>query len=118
MNESENETNVYGIWKTMRNVLTFGQTNDFLQNYYIYLANYNLILTPGSTYRPEHYYSNFNYKDLSLQDWRKEVLETTHRSEIKPLSDFVSRGCKPRSLPICSHSPWIALMIPRRPSQS
>lgn len=29
MNESENETNVYGIWKTMRNVLTFGQTNDF-----------------------------------------------------------------------------------------
>ncbi|MEK4453642.1 MULTISPECIES: helix-turn-helix domain-containing protein [Paenibacillus] len=120
MNESENETNVYGIWKTMRNVLTFGQTNDFLQNYYIYLANYNLILTPGSTYRPEHYYSNFNYKDLSLQDWRKEVLETTHRSEIKPLSDFVSRGMQTsvitymQSLPLDSFndsSPAVAVVI-------
>ncbi len=120
MNESENETNVYGIWKTMRNVLTFGQTNDFLQNYYIYLANYNLILTPGSTYRPEHYYSNFNYKDLSLQDWRKDVLETTHRSEIKPLSDFVSRGMQTsvitymQSLPLDSFndsSPAVAVVI-------
>ncbi|MEC0131310.1 MULTISPECIES: helix-turn-helix domain-containing protein [Paenibacillus] len=120
MNESENETNVYGIWKTMRNVLTFGQTNDFLQNYYIYLANYNLILTPGSTYRPEHYYSNFNYKGLSLQDWRKEVLETTHRSEIKPLSDFVSRGMQTsvitymQSLPLDSFndsSPAVAVVI-------
>lgn len=120
MNENENETNVYGIWKTMRNVLTFGQTNDFLQDYYIYLANYNLILTPGSSYRPEHYYSNFNYKDLSLQDWTKEVLEKTHRGEIKPLSDFVSRGMETsvitymQSLPLDSFndsSPAVAVVI-------
>ncbi|MEK5256125.1 helix-turn-helix domain-containing protein [Paenibacillus sp. FSL F4-0125] len=120
MNERDNETNVYGIWRTMRNVLTFGQTNDFLQNYYIYLANYNLILTPGSSYRPEHYYSNFNYKDLSLQDWTKEVLEKTHRSEIKPLSDFVSRGMQTsvitymQSLPLDSFndsSPAVAVVI-------
>ncbi|WP_339319546.1 helix-turn-helix domain-containing protein [Paenibacillus sp. FSL R10-2734] len=120
MNERDNETNVYGIWRTMRNVLTFGQTNDFLQNYYIYLANYNLILTPGSSYRPEHYYANFNYKDLSLQDWTKEVLEKTHRSEIKPLSDFVSRGMQTsvitymQSLPLDSFndsSPAVAVVI-------
>lgn len=120
MNERDNETNVYGIWRTMRNVLTFGQTNDFLQNYYIYLANYNLILTPGSSYRPEHYYSNFNYKDLSLQDWTKEVLEKTHRSEIKPLSDYVSRGMQTsvitymQSLPLDSFndsSPAVAVVI-------
>lgn len=120
MNERDNETNVYGIWRTMRNVLTFGQTNDFMQNYYIYLANYNLILTPGSSYRPEHYYSNFNYKDLSLQDWTKEVLEKTHRSEIMPLSDFVSRGMQTsvitymQSLPLDSFndsSPAVAVVI-------
>ncbi|MDH6369959.1 two-component system response regulator YesN [Paenibacillus sp. PastF-3] len=120
MNERDNETNVYGIWRTMRNVLTFGQTNDFLQNYYIYLANYNLILTPGSSYRPEHYYSNFNYKDLPLQDWTKEVLEKTHRSEIKPLSDYVSRGMQTsvitymQSLPLDSFndsSPAVAVVI-------
>ncbi|MNO33355.1 HTH-type transcriptional regulator YesS [compost metagenome] len=120
MNERDNETNVYGIWRTMRNVLTFGQTNDFLQNYYIYLANYNLILTPGSSYRPDHYYGNFHYNDLSLQDWKKEVLEKTHRSEIMPLSDFVSRGMQTsvitymQSLPLDSFndsSPAVAVVI-------
>jgi len=92
MNERDSDTNVYGIWNTMQNVLTSGQTNDFLQDYYIYLANYNIILTPGSTYRPEHYYEAFHYSDLSLEEWRKEMLEKTHRSEIRPLSSFVVRN--------------------------
>lgn len=92
MNERDNNTNVYGIWNTMQNVLTSGQTNDFLQDYYIYLANYNLILTSGSTYRPEHFYEVFHYNDLSLAQWRKEFLEKTHRSEIRPLSPFVERN--------------------------
>jgi two-component system response regulator YesN len=120
MNERDDETNVYGIWRTMRNVLTFGQTNDFMQNYYIYLANYNLILTPGSSYRPEHYYEYFHYNDLSVEEWKKELLEKTHRSEIKPLSSFVSRGMQTsvitymQSLPLDSFkdsSPAIAVVI-------
>jgi two-component system response regulator YesN len=120
MNERDNETNVYGIWRTMRNVLTFGQTNDFLQNYYIYLSNYNLILTPGSSYRPEHYYGNFHYNDLPLEEWKKEVLEKTHRSEIKPLSKFENRGIQTsvitymQSLPLDSFndsSPAVAVVM-------
>ncbi|NUU59423.1 helix-turn-helix domain-containing protein [Paenibacillus agri] len=120
MNERDNERNVYGIWKAMRNVLTFGQTNDFLQDYYIYLANYKLILTPGSSYRPDHYYDNFHYNDLSLEEWSKEVLEKSHRSEIKPLSSFVSRGTQTsvitymQSLPLDSFndtSPAVAVVI-------
>ncbi|OBZ11747.1 AraC family transcriptional regulator [Bacillus sp. FJAT-27264] len=120
MNERDNETNVYGIWRAMRNVLTFGQTNDFLQNYYIYLSNYNVILTPGSTYRPDHYYANFHYNDLPLEEWSKEVLEKSHRSEIKPLSSFVSRGIQTsvitymQSLPLDSfndESPAVAVVI-------
>lgn len=92
MNENDNVTNVYGIWRTMRNVLTFGQTNDFLQNYYIYLANYNLVLTPGSSYRPDHYYEASHYNDMSVDEWTKQVLHKSHRSEIKPLSSFVNKG--------------------------
>jgi AraC-like DNA-binding protein len=120
MNERDNETNVYGIWRTMENVLTFGQTNDFLQNYYIYLANYNLILTPGSSYRPNHYYTDFRYNDLSLEEWMKDVLRKTHRSEIKPLSSYVSRGKQTsvitymQSLPLDSFndsSPAVAVVI-------
>lgn len=120
MNERDNETNVYGIWRAMRNVLTFGQTNDFLQNYYIYLSNYNLILTPGSSYRPDHYYANFHYNDLSFEQWKKEVLDKTHRSDIRPLSAFVSRGFETsaitymQSLPLDSFndsSPAVAVVI-------
>ncbi|OKP89182.1 helix-turn-helix domain-containing protein [Paenibacillus sp. P32E] len=94
LNERGEGTNVYGIWRTMRNVLTFGQTNDFLQDYYIYLANYDLVLTPGSSYRPEHYYEIYHYNELPLADWKKQVLQKTHRSEIKPLSAFVSKGAQ------------------------
>ncbi len=92
LNEKSGEKNVYGIWRTMRNVLTFGQTNDFLQNYYIYLANYDLVLTSGSSYRPEHYYEIYHYNELPLEKWRTEVLQQTHRSEIRPLSAFVGKG--------------------------
>ncbi|MNO25298.1 HTH-type transcriptional regulator YesS [compost metagenome] len=120
LNERGKETNVYGIWRTMRNVLTFGQTNDFLQDYYIYLANYDLVLTPGSSYRPEHYYEIFRYNDLPLAEWKKQVLEKTHRSEIKPLSAFVRKGAQTsvitymQSLPLDSFndsSPAVVVVI-------
>ncbi len=120
LNERGQETNVYGIWRTMHNVLTFGQTNDFLQDYYIYLANYDLVLTPGSSYRPEHYYEIFHYNDLPHAEWKKEILEKTHRSEIRPLSAFVSKGAQTsvitymQSLPLDSFndsSPAVVVVI-------
>ncbi|MCM3628280.1 helix-turn-helix domain-containing protein [Paenibacillus glycanilyticus] len=95
MNEKNNgeQTNVYGIWKMLRSVLTFGQTNDFLQQFYIYLGNYNVILTPGSAYvRPEHFYDNFRYEDQSLAEWKQSILGKTHRSEIMPLRKFYNKG--------------------------
>jgi two-component system, response regulator YesN len=94
-NNSDDKSNVFGIWKMMRNVLTFGQTNDFLQHFFIYLKNYNVVLTPGSAYfRPEHYYESYHYSDLSFAEWKRKILGTTHRSEIKPLSPFVYSGTK------------------------
>jgi AraC-like DNA-binding protein len=92
MNDRHQVQDVYGLWKAMRNVLTFGQTNDFLQNYFIYLANYDLILTSGSTFRPEHYYEYFHYDDMSFDEWKTQVLLKTHRSEIKPLTAYTERG--------------------------
>ncbi|MCM3257465.1 hypothetical protein MHI43_13910 [Paenibacillus sp. FSL H8-0457] len=92
LNDHLAQRDVYGIWRTMRNVLTFGQTNDFLQHYYIYLANYDLIVTSGSSYRPEHYYEFFHYDDLSFEEWKQQILEKAHRSEIKPLSSFWGKG--------------------------
>ncbi|OME77658.1 AraC family transcriptional regulator [Paenibacillus sp. FSL A5-0031] len=85
--------NVYGIWSMVRQVTPFSQTNDFLQNYFIYLNNYDVIFTQGSAYfRPEHYYQNFHYNDLTLAEWKETVLDKTHRSEIMPLSSFTSNA--------------------------
>lgn len=93
MNEraSGDQSNVYGIWKMMRDVLTFGQTNDFLKHFFVYLRNYNVVLTPGSAYfRPEHYYEAYHYRDMPFEEWRSGVLERTHRSEIMALEPYVS----------------------------
>ncbi|RKP54338.1 AraC family transcriptional regulator [Cohnella endophytica] len=123
MNEksSVDQANVYGIWKMLRSVLTFGQTNDFLEQFYIYLGNYNVILTPGSAYfRPEHFYDNFHYEDESLAVWKQTVLGQTHRSEIMPLRPFVNKGAKTsvvtylQSFPLDSFSgssPAVAVVI-------
>jgi len=93
MNESvsSDRNNAYGIWKMMRDVLTFGQTNDFLQHFYIYLHNYDVVLTPGSAYyRPEHYYETYRYTDITFEEWKKEILGGVHRSEIIPLRPIIS----------------------------
>ncbi|QJD86595.1 helix-turn-helix domain-containing protein [Cohnella herbarum] len=123
MNEkgSNEQSNVYGIWKMMRDVLTFGQTNDFLQHFFVYLNNYNVVLTPGSAYfRPEHYYENFHYADISFSEWRRTILGKTHRSEILPLSPFLNKGTETsvvtymQSLPLDSFngsSPAIVVVI-------
>lgn len=95
MNEKKIDdlVNVYGIWSLVRQVTPFSQTNDFLQNYFIYLNNYDVIFTQGSAYfRPEHYYQNFRYNDLTLEQWKSTILDQTHRSEIKPLTPFMSNA--------------------------
>lgn len=94
MNEKPSDKlNVYGIWSLMREVTAISQTNDFLQNFFIYLTNYNAIIMPGTTYyRPDHYFDTEHYANLSEAQWERKVLHTTHRSEILPLSPFVERG--------------------------
>ncbi|ANS77126.1 AraC family transcriptional regulator [Paenibacillus yonginensis] len=84
------EMNVFGIWQLLKQVTPFSQTNDFLQNYYIYLSNYNVILAKGSTYRPESYYQSSHYENMSLTEWEDQVLHGTHRSEITPLNTLVT----------------------------
>lgn len=123
MNEKNagDKANVYGIWKMLRDLLPFGQTNDFLEHFFIYLNNYNVILTPGSAYfRPEHYYENFHYGDLTLAEWKQSVLGQTHRSEIMPLRPFVRNGVQTavvtymQSIPLDSFSgssPAVAIVM-------
>ncbi|MFD0696644.1 helix-turn-helix domain-containing protein [Paenibacillus sp. GCM10027628] len=95
----DEKANVYGIWKITRDIKAYSQTNDFLKHFYIYLNNFNVILTPGNAYfRPEHYYQTSHYNNLSLDEWKKNVLEKTHRSEMMPLSPFINNGVQSNAI--------------------
>ncbi|QGQ95164.1 AraC family transcriptional regulator [Paenibacillus psychroresistens] len=84
--------NVYGLWKNARDMISYSQTNDFLENFYIYLNNYNVILAQGSAfYRLEHYYELYHYNNLSFNEWEKTFLHQSHHSEIYQLSPFTRR---------------------------
>ncbi|TVX96477.1 helix-turn-helix domain-containing protein [Cohnella terricola] len=123
MNEprSDNKQNVFGIWKTMKDLSTLGQTNDFLKHFFIYLRNYDVVMTPGSAYfRPEHYYENYKYEDLSVSEWRRLVLNETHRREMMPLRPFTTTNSRTtaisymQSLPLDSFgdsSPAVVVVI-------
>ncbi|MFB9276508.1 helix-turn-helix domain-containing protein [Cohnella cellulosilytica] len=88
---SDEKQNVYGIWKMTRDLTTYGQTNDFLGHFFIYLRNYDVVLTPGSAFfRPEHYYESYRYEDMSVADWERLVLDKTHLREMMPLRPFVT----------------------------
>ncbi|MCA0755160.1 helix-turn-helix domain-containing protein [Paenibacillus sp. N4] len=120
-NGSSGQSNVYGIWKMMKDVLTFGQTNDFLKNFYVYLSNYDVVLTPGSAYfRPEHYYKSYHYLDMPFDEWKSSVLARTHRSEIMALRPFMDNQTETsvvtymQSLPLDSFngsSPAVAVVM-------
>lgn len=123
MNESvaPNSANVYGIWSMIKFIKTFNQTNDFLKHFYVYIKNYNIVITPASSYYiPEHYYQMFHYNNLSFSEWKQTILERTHRSEIMPLQPFISNGSQTsaisymQSLPLDSFndsSPAVVVVI-------
>ncbi|MFC5653288.1 helix-turn-helix domain-containing protein [Paenibacillus solisilvae] len=109
INKKPNNLDVYEIWKMTKQISSYSQTNDFLQNFYIYLKNFNIILKPGSAYfRPEHYYLTSYYNDLSLDEWKKTFFGKTHSREILPLRPFVNGGTQTsaitylQSLPLSS----------------
>lgn len=89
--EAEGGTyNVYGLWKMARDVADYSQTNNVLQNFYIYLNNYNVILGPNVAYlRPEHYYELNHYVGTPYEEWKTTILQKPHEHEIIPLRSFV-----------------------------
>lgn len=82
-----------------------------MKHFYIYFTNFNVLVTPGNAYfRPEHYYETSHYNNLSLEEWKRTILDKTHSSEIMPLSPFINGGTQTsvitymQSLPLDSFS--------------
>ncbi|MGP4040077.1 helix-turn-helix domain-containing protein [Gracilibacillus sp. D59] len=76
---NKNASEKYRIVSTLRQldekISPYATTNEFLENYYIYIKNSDLIITPGSVYyRPYHFYENYNYTDMTISEWKEAIL--------------------------------------------
>jgi two-component system, response regulator YesN len=84
---------IYDLRKIWQDVYAYGLTNDFLQDFYIYLKNYNVIISPKSVYlRTDHYYEQYHYNDLSFEQWKETILEKGYQHWIMPLRPYSSNG--------------------------
>ena len=81
--------NVVGLLKMQRSLANYSSTNDFLQNFFIYLNNYHAVLTPSTLFfRPEHYYELNQPGDLTYSQWQSLFLNSVHFNEIIPLQKY------------------------------
>ncbi|MBW7456626.1 helix-turn-helix domain-containing protein [Paenibacillus sepulcri] len=85
----DEDSRVYRLWEVSRDISAYAQTNDFLNDFYIYLNLHDVVITPGSVFnRPEHYYNLHHYADLPYEQW-KQTLNQSHQREILPSQAFI-----------------------------
>lgn len=71
--------NVYGLGRMQRSLSMYSSTNDYLSNFFIYIRNYNAIITPSTVYyRPEHYYEANRLEGMTFEEWEEAVLKKPH----------------------------------------
>ncbi|KQX46845.1 helix-turn-helix domain-containing protein [Paenibacillus sp. Root444D2] len=87
--------NVYALWKSWRNTSAYSLTNNFLEDFYIYLNNYQVIFTPSGVFvRPDDYFDLYHYQDMERSQWKQEILGKIHRRETLPSQPFINNGKK------------------------
>ncbi|MEK3734418.1 MULTISPECIES: helix-turn-helix domain-containing protein [unclassified Paenibacillus] len=81
--------NVYGLGRMQRSLSMYSSTNDYLSNFFIYIRNYNAIITPNTVYyRPEHYYAENRLEGWTFEEWEEAVLKKPHLNELMPLKKY------------------------------
>ncbi|MFE6076544.1 helix-turn-helix domain-containing protein [Paenibacillus sp. NPDC057886] len=81
--------NVYGLSRMQRSLSMYSSTNDYLTHFFIYIPNYNVIITPTTVYyRPEHYYAANPLEGMTFEDWKENILKKPHLNEIIPLRNY------------------------------
>ncbi|GAB2560197.1 helix-turn-helix domain-containing protein [Gracilibacillus alcaliphilus] len=58
----------------------YASTNEFLEDFYIYSKESELIITPGSVFhRPHHFYASKHYENMSMSDWEENILKAERK---------------------------------------
>ncbi|AEI42825.1 helix-turn-helix domain-containing protein [Paenibacillus mucilaginosus] len=88
--------NVVGLGRMQRSLTNYSSTNDYLANYFVYLQNYNVMITPNTLfYRPEHYYELHQLENMSFAEWNDTILKKPHLNEIMPLRTYTRNEGSP-----------------------
>lgn len=122
LSENVNEENypVDDLRKIWQDVYAYGLTNDFLQDFYIYLRNYNVVISTKSVYlRTDQFYEQYRYNGLSFEEWKETILEKGLQHWIMPLRAYSNNGNETmrisyvQSIPLDSiNYPMGAIVIP------
>ncbi|MCV9888678.1 helix-turn-helix domain-containing protein [Metabacillus halosaccharovorans] len=88
-----NAIDIYSLRETSRFVSKYTHSNDFLEDFYIYLKNYDAVLKEGAVFfRVDHFYETYHYNDLSFDQWKKTILHGNYQGEILPLRSYTSNN--------------------------
>jgi YesN/AraC family two-component response regulator len=83
--------NVYAVWKSWQNTYAYGLTNNFLEDFYIYINNYDAVFTPSGVFvRPGDYYDLYHYENIGRDRWKQDILGKVHQRETLPLRPYSS----------------------------
>ncbi len=89
-NVTEKSKIVSSVKQLATDLSPYASTNEFLEDFYIYLESTDLIIVPGSVYfRPYHYYQQNHYLDLSFSEWKSEILKNDQAFAILPNKPYV-----------------------------
>jgi len=88
-----NAIDIYSLRETSRFISKYTHSNDFLEDFYIYLKNYDAVLKEGAVFfRVDHFYETYHYNDLSFVHWKNTILHGNYQGEILPLRSYTSKN--------------------------
>jgi two-component system response regulator YesN len=91
--KADGSYNVYELWQTAKDIAAYSYTNDFLNHFYIYFEESNIILSPGSIFfRPKHFFELNKYDHISFDQWKAAILQGQKQRLILSSEAFHYKG--------------------------
>ncbi len=80
-------TNPYKMLLTEKNLLDYRLTNHFLIDYFLVFKKSGMIISPSKVYDLEQFYKlQFQYNDMTVEQWKDAVLNSFHLRTYLPAS--------------------------------
>ncbi|MEC0242374.1 cache domain-containing protein [Paenibacillus dokdonensis] len=94
LNEDQNSPDRYKFIEFMRNTLSRpGNITNFIQDYYVYFRNSDLVLKSGLLTDSRKFYDMYySYQGMSYEQWREEILTSFHTMAYLPSATLLRRA--------------------------